>query len=98
MNETTLNDKRQIRKIQKTMQHEMATNLIQEINNLGITKIKELDAHTLLDALGIQGLSLTISEDASHTYIQLCGTQQDAELNEAIVKSATTNLCPYTTK
>jgi hypothetical protein len=24
--------------------------------------------------------------------------QQDAELNEAIVKSATTNLCPYTTK
>jgi hypothetical protein len=24
--------------------------------------------------------------------------QEDAELNEAIVKSATTNLCPYTTK
>jgi hypothetical protein len=24
--------------------------------------------------------------------------QQDAELNEAVVKAATTNLCPYTTK
>lgn len=76
MNELTLNDKRQIRTIQKTMQYEMATNLIQEIKNLGIAKIKELDARALLDALGIQGLSLTISEDASHTYIQLCETQQ----------------------
>lgn len=69
MNELTLNDKRQIRTIKKTMQYEMATNLIQEIKNLGIVTIKELDALTLLDALGIQGLSLTIGTEASDEFI-----------------------------
>lgn len=77
MNEKiTLDQARQIRIVQKTKQKEMATNLIQQIKNLGIVTIDELETYALLDALGLQGLSLTIGEDASRAYIELCGAQQ----------------------
>ena len=59
------------------------------------------DNDTLLElaALWCHAIKLGMQPDSIQQRInEGSENQQDAELNEAIVKSATTNLCPYTTK
>jgi hypothetical protein len=52
-----------------------------------------------LAALWCHAITLGMQPDSIQQRInEGSENQQDAKLNEAIVKSATTNLCPYTTK
>jgi hypothetical protein len=70
IDELTIDEHNQIRLLQKEKQLEFATNLLNHLME-DFTKLKELDPMDLLDALGCQGLSLTIGNDASETFIKL---------------------------
>jgi hypothetical protein len=52
-----------------TKQYEMAVNLIDELLEFIPELSDELNAELLLDALGCAGLSLTIGEYASQTFV-----------------------------
>jgi lantibiotic modifying enzyme len=70
MEELTLDERRQIRLFQKEKQLEFATNLLNHLME-DFVELEEMDPMDLLDALGCQGLSLTIGNDASNTFIKL---------------------------
>ncbi len=70
MDELTLDERRQIRLFQKEKQLEFATNLLNHLME-DFVELEEMDPMDLLDALGCQGLSLTIGNDASNTFIKL---------------------------
>ena len=55
-----------------SLQLEMAKNFLNEIKN-NYELIEELDAIDILDTLGVCGLSFTISEDASHAFLDALG-------------------------
>lgn len=59
-------------KILETKQYEMAVNLIEELLEFIPDLSDELNGELLLDALGCAGLSLTIGEYASQTFIARC--------------------------
>lgn len=61
---------KEIARVQKTSQFEMVTNLLEEIEAF-LNKGDDLTPLVLLDALGCAGLSLTVSEDASLTFIEI---------------------------
>ena len=61
---------KEIARAQKNEQFEMATELLEEIMTL-IPVDKDFTPLVLLDALGCAGLSLTVGEDASNTFIQI---------------------------
>lgn len=58
--------------ILETKQYEMAVNLINEVLAFIPDLSDELDGELLLDALGCAGLSLTVGEYASQTFIARC--------------------------
>ncbi len=70
MDELTIYEHNQIRLLQKEKQLEFATNLLNHLME-DFVELEELDPMDLLDALGCQGLSLTIGNDASETFIKL---------------------------
>ena len=70
MDELTIDEHNQIRLLQKEKQLEFATNLLTHLME-DFTKLEEMDPMDLLDALGCQGLSLTIGNDASDTFIKM---------------------------
>jgi len=70
MDELTLDEHNQIRLLQKEKQLEFATNLLTHLME-DFIELEEMDPMDLLDALGCQGLSLTIGNDASETFIKL---------------------------
>lgn len=75
--EVTLEQRRQIREFQKTKQFEFCENLITRLDEMLVDGWRNgassnLTVMMLLDALGIEGLSLTIGEDASNTFIKHC--------------------------
>ena len=70
MDELTIDEHNQIRLLQKEKQLEFATNLLNHLME-DFVELEELDPMDLLDALGCQGLSLTIGNDASETFIKL---------------------------
>ena len=76
--ELTLAERRQMREFQKTKQFDFCENLL---SCLGIMlldqnkKVSDITIMMLLDALGTEGLSLTIADDASKTFIQLVEKQ-----------------------
>jgi hypothetical protein len=70
MDELTIDEHNQIRLLQKEKQLEFATNLLNHLME-DFVELEELDPMDLLDALGCQGLSLTIGNDASKTFIKL---------------------------
>ena len=59
----------QIQDLNKTHQLLMATNLVKEL--ISLDPNLAVDEMMMLDSLGCAGLSLTIGEDASRTYIEL---------------------------
>ena len=61
------------RSIIKYKQLEMATNLLEEMRSINPDIPKDIDAMTLLDALGCAGLSLAVGEYASSTFIENLG-------------------------
>ena len=61
---------KEIARVQKTSQFEMATNLLEEIM-MFVPVDKDLTPMVILDALGCAGLSLTVGEDASLTFIEM---------------------------
>lgn len=61
---------KEIARVQKTSQFEMATNLLEEVMTL-VPVDKNLTPLVLLDALGCAGLSLTVGDDASNTFIEI---------------------------
>ena len=65
----SLEERRNIRHLQKTEQLLMATNLIAQL--VKIAPDLKMDEMMMLDALGCAGLSLTIGDDASRTFIEL---------------------------
>ena len=67
---SVLETNRMIRKLTITHQAEFCDALIRGLNALGIDT-DELDTMVLLDALGVAGLSLMISEEASKTFVRL---------------------------
>ena len=67
---SVLETNRRIRKLTITHQAEFCDALITGLGALGIDTT-ELDNMVLLDALGVAGLSLTISEEASNTFVRL---------------------------
>lgn len=76
--ELSFAERKLIRKFQKEKQFEFAQNLLNRLNagTLNIEDpISELTPMRLLDALGCEGLSLTIAEDASKTFVSLMETQ-----------------------
>ena len=70
MDELTIDEHNQIRLLQKEKQLEFATNLLNHLME-DFVELEELDPMDLLDAMGCQGLSLTIGNDASDTFIKL---------------------------
>jgi predicted RNA methylase len=56
-------------KILATKQYEMAVNLIDELLEFIPDLSDELNGELLLDALGCAGLSLTVGEYASQTFV-----------------------------
>jgi hypothetical protein len=58
------------RSITKNQQLEMATNLLEDMRSVIPDMPKDVDAMTLLDALGCAGLSLIVGEYASLTFIE----------------------------
>jgi hypothetical protein len=70
MDELTIDEHNQIRLLQKEKQLEFATNLLNHLME-DFVELEELDPMDLLDALGCQGLSLTIGNDASETFVKL---------------------------
>jgi len=70
----SLEERRNIRHLQKTEQLLMATNLLNHLME-DFVELEEMDPMDLLDALGCQGLSLTIGNDASRTFIELLAEQ-----------------------
>jgi hypothetical protein len=70
----SLEERRNIRHLQKTEQLLMATNLLNHLME-DFVELEEIDPMDLLDALGCQGLSLTIGNDASRTFIELLAEQ-----------------------
>lgn len=67
-------ERKLIRKFQKEKQFDFAQNLLNRLNAGALSiedSISELTPMRLLDALGCEGLSLTIAEDASRTFISL---------------------------
>ena len=70
----SLEERRNIRHLQKTEQLLMATNLLNHLME-DFVELEEIDPMDLLDALGCQGLSLTIGNDASRTFIELLTEQ-----------------------
>lgn len=62
-------ERRNIRHLRKTEQLLMATNLIAQLAQ--ISPDLKMDEMMMLDALGCAGLSLTIGDDASRTFIEL---------------------------
>ena len=72
--ELTLAERRLVRELQKTKQFDFCKNLLARLDEMLIDedkKVSNITTMMLLDALGIEGLSLTIAEDASNTFIQL---------------------------
>ena len=65
----SLEERRNIRHLRKTEQLLMATNLIAQL--VQISPDLKMDEMMMLDALGCAGLSLTIGDDASRTFIEL---------------------------
>lgn len=61
---------KEIARVQKTSQFEMVTNLLEEIEAF-LNEGDDLTPLVLLDALGCAGLSLTVGEDASLTFIEM---------------------------
>ena len=55
-----------------SLQLEMAKNFINELKG-NYELIEELDAIDILDTLGVCGLSFTISQDASHAFLDALG-------------------------
>jgi hypothetical protein len=55
-----------------SLQLEMAKNFLNELKG-NYELIEELDALAILDTLGVCGLSFTISEDASHAFLDELG-------------------------
>jgi hypothetical protein len=55
-----------------SLQLEMAKNFLNEIKN-NYESVEELDAIDILDTLGVCGLSFTISQDASHAFLDALG-------------------------
>lgn len=70
IDELTINEHNQIRLLQKEKQLEFATNLLNHLME-DFVELEEMDPMDLLDALGCQGLSLTIGNDASDTFVKL---------------------------
>ena len=70
----SLEERRNIRHLQKTEQLLMATNLLNHLME-DFVELEEMDPMDLLDALGCQGLSLTVGNDASRTFIELLAEQ-----------------------
>ena len=70
----SLEERRNIRHLQKTEQLLMATNLLNHLME-DFVELEEIDPMDLLDALGCQGLSLTVGNDASRTFIELLAEQ-----------------------
>ena len=70
----SLEERRNIRHLQKTEQLSMATNLLNHLME-DFVELEEMDPMDLLDALGCQGLSLTVGNDASRTFIELLAEQ-----------------------
>lgn len=70
MDTLTVEEHNKIRSIQKVSQLEFATKLLTHLKE-DFTKFKEMDPLDLLDAMGCQGLSLTIGNDASDTFVRL---------------------------
>jgi len=68
---------KEIARVQKTSQFEMATNLLEEVMTL-VPVDKNLTPMVLLDALGCAGLSLTVGEDASLTFIEITKDEEGA--------------------
>lgn len=79
MEELNLEQKRQLREMRNTKQYEMSENLVKQLEN-SFPDIADsgLDAMSLLDALGCEGLSLCIGEWASLTYISRTEQGQNA--------------------
>lgn len=67
--ELSFEERRNIRHLRKTEQLLMATNLIAQL--VKIAPDLKMDEMMMLDALGCAGLSLTIGDDASRTFIEL---------------------------
>lgn len=61
------------RSIIERKQLEMAANLLKEMRSVVPDMPKDMDAMTLLDALGCAGLSLAVGEWASSTFIENLG-------------------------
>jgi hypothetical protein len=55
-----------------SLQLEMAKNFLNEIKS-NYESVEELDAIDILDTLGVCGLSFTISQDASHAFLDALG-------------------------
>lgn len=70
IDELTIDEHNQIRLLQKEKQLEFATNLLNHLME-DFVELEEMDPMDLLDALGCQGLSLTIGNDASDTFVKL---------------------------
>ena len=75
----SLSEYRQLRSIAKTQQFEMAANLVKELSSLVPDLPNDLGAMIILDALGCAGLSLTISEHASETFVSIMNGIKDEE-------------------
>jgi hypothetical protein len=65
----SLEERRNIRHLRKTEQLLMATNFIAQLAQMAPDL--KVDEMIVLDALGCAGLSLTIGDDASRTFIEL---------------------------
>lgn len=74
----TLAERRAVREFQKTKQFYFCKNLLACLDGM-LPKdkgaISDITIMMLLDALGIEGLSLTIADDASHTFVKLLEEQ-----------------------
>ena len=76
--ELSLQERALRRNILETKQYEMAVNLINQLRDFIPELSDELNGDLLLDALGCEGLSLTIGENASQTFV----ARQQEESND----------------
>ena len=73
IDELTIDERRELRlkqKRQKDSQLRFATDLLNHLME-DFVELEEMDPMDLLDALGCQGLSLTLGNDASETFVRL---------------------------
>jgi len=74
----SLQERAMLRDILANKQYEMAVNLINQLRDFIPKLSDELNGDLLLDALGCEGLSLTIGEYASQTFV----ARQQEESND----------------